>query len=150
MTNAHLWQRPEWTDFYCLYITVPTSSHTLRCLYNLQPRFLARIKQATNFIIRPHRTHCIDSATDVACFAICICVFVCLAHRRVDQEAVWGQTHAHTINRLLDRVHNCTLTPHGEYDWTIRARWRCGLTANYFDRLFTWTHRSRRNCPVNQ
>jgi len=29
----------------------------------------------------------------------------------------------------------CTLTPPGEYDWTIDVRWRCGLMSNYFDHL---------------
>jgi len=32
----------------------------------------------------------------------------------------------------------CTLAPPGEYDWTVRARWRCGLTSNYFDHLYNY------------
>jgi len=29
----------------------------------------------------------------------------------------------------------CTLAISGEYDGTLRVRWRCGLMSNYFDRL---------------
>jgi len=29
----------------------------------------------------------------------------------------------------------CTLTPPGEYNWTIHVRRRCGLMSNYFDHL---------------
>ena len=33
-----------------------------------------------------------------------------------------------------------TFAPPGEYDWTVRLRWRCGLMWNYFDHLFTLLH----------
>jgi len=29
----------------------------------------------------------------------------------------------------------CTLSPPGEYNRTIRVRWRCGLVSNYFDHI---------------
>jgi len=29
----------------------------------------------------------------------------------------------------------CTLAPHGEYDWAVHVRRRCGLISNYFDHL---------------
>jgi len=27
----------------------------------------------------------------------------------------------------------CTLAPPGEYDWSVRVQWQCGLSSNYFD-----------------
>ena len=35
----------------------------------------------------------------------------------------------------------CTLAPPGEYDWTIRARWRYGLRSNYFDTCLSFLGR---------
>jgi len=31
----------------------------------------------------------------------------------------------------------CTLTPPGEYDWTVHVQRRCGLISNYFDHLLS-------------
>jgi len=31
----------------------------------------------------------------------------------------------------------CTLAPPGEYSWTVRVQWRCGLLSSYFDH-FLW------------
>jgi len=33
------------------------------------------------------------------------------------------------------RSSGCTLAQHGEYDWTVHVRQRCGLMSNYFDHL---------------
>ena len=32
----------------------------------------------------------------------------------------------------------CTLVPHGEYDWTVRVRQRCGLMSNYSGHLLPY------------
>jgi len=46
-------------------------------------------------------------------------------------------TDMYLLNRVLDWV--CTLALPGEYEWTIRARQRCGPMPNYFDHLlFMW------------
>jgi len=66
------------------------------------------------------------SATGVA-RSVVVCVRVCVRPAKVDEPI----DNQYSIC-LLGTDSGCTLAPHGEYNWTVHARRRCGLVSSYF------------------
>ena len=62
--------------------------------------------------------------------ASCIGTLSFYMAERIEMAFDWEQTHNEP------RIRRCTRAPPSEYERTIRARQRCGLVSNYFDRLY--------------
>jgi len=103
---------------------------------------------------RSHRMHHFDTAY---CYRhrtfcdLCDCVF--WVHQWAFRNGwtfradVGLQSREGPENYILD---GCILAPFGEYDWTIRARRRCGFASNYFDYLLksVTESNSKKNCEI--
>jgi len=126
-----------------------------RFLFNLLPLVLCkqarwRIHQAIALCYMQHRNHCALLVLDLTklilghiarttssakCSLLRVyCLFLCWAQRVSPPKRLnssrWRLGKQTRVGLRNDYCMGCVLAPPGEYDWTIRAWWQCGLMSN--------------------
>jgi len=104
---------------------------------------LSRVQDKTIFVAKPQRMRRIDAA---CCYrrrafrGLSVRLSVCVGHTgelckngTTDRAAVCGE-NSREPKQPCTRA-GWTVTPPGKYEWSIRARPRCGLMSKYIDHL---------------